>query len=231
MVQESGKGNQWLAGAADGLELLARAFSFPDEELAQALVDGRFAEDAASCAADLGVEAQVRSAVEELRALTGSDAEALFEEMRQAFSRLYLIPSKECALYPYEGPFRFVADGRPGDPSIFANRAAVDMESLLKAEGLEPDPDRHEPADSIWFELAYLSLLYGKWWRALEGHGEGDDSVAGLRDKIEVFQRVHGRPWMVAFMEQTQRETQGVYRALALWGAAVLDCVLNSCDE
>lgn len=231
MEQESRESVSWVAGAADGLELLARAFSFPDEELARALCDGRFAEDAASCAADVGASQTSDAAVGALRAFAGADPEALLDEMRQTFSRLYLVPGKSRTLYPYEGAFRFMADGRPGKPLIFANRAAADMEKLMKAEGLEPDPDRHEPADCIWFELAYLSLLYGKWWQLLEAGSAGDGETApALREKIAAFQKNHGRPWMVAFMEQTAREAGGVYSALATLGASLLDAILGTSD-
>lgn len=231
MERENHESLRWVMGAADALELLARAFSFPDRELARALADGRFADDAESCAADLGISASTASALSELRALTGADPEALLSEMRRVFSRLYLVAGRDFTLYPYEGAFRFVADERPGEPSVFANRSALDMGKLLKAEGFEPDPERHEPADSIWFELAFLSLLYGKLCQVLKEGGRSAASGVELRGKIEGFQRMHGRPWMVAFMEQTRGAAQGVYRALASWGAAVLASVLNSSDE
>lgn len=231
MRQENRKDLRWVQGAADALELLARAFSFPDIELARALVDGRFADDAASCAADLAISASTKTALDELRMFEGADPEALLSEMRRIFSRLYLVTGRDGTLYPYEGAFKFMAEGRPGEPSVFANRSALDMGRLLKAEGLEPDPERHEPADSIWFELAYLSLLYGRLWQALN-EGSGSAVSAGeLRGKIEEFQQVHGRPWMMAFMERTQNETQGVYYALASWASAALSCVLGTSDE
>ena len=43
-----------IVGRADMCELLSHAFSFPDEELVSALVDGSFGDDCASCLADAG---------------------------------------------------------------------------------------------------------------------------------------------------------------------------------
>lgn len=230
MDQEDRENTQWVAGATDGVALLARAFSFPDEDLVRALCDGRFVEDAASCASDLGVFAAVEGTLDKLRTLVDGDPEMLLSKMRQAFSRLYLVPGEHRTLYPYEGAFRFAADGRSGMPSVFANRAAVAVGKLMRAEGLEPDPERHEPADSIWFELAYLSFLYGQWWQALEVDAADDVRVEYVRGKIDSFQRDHGRPWMVSFMEQSQCQGDEVYGTLARLGAVVLGCVLNA-DE
>ena len=43
-------------GKADAFELLSCAFAYPDERLAQGLVDGSFADDARACLLDAGAD-------------------------------------------------------------------------------------------------------------------------------------------------------------------------------
>lgn len=212
-------------GAADMLELLARAFSYPDTALARALCDGSFVSDARSCAEDMDIVETTAEAIGKLSCVQGADAVELQETMRRGFSILYLAPGDHVPVYPYEGPFRFVADQRPGSPLLFRNRSAEDIMRLMKEEGLEPDPNRHEPADSIWFELAFFSHLYALLAQALDRDDES--AIEERRDALGRYVEEHGRPWMEAFMNQTCEKAPkcsfaGVYGDLASPGAAVL---------
>lgn len=212
-------------GAADMLELLARAFSYPDRALAQALCDGSFVSDARSCAEDMGVAERATDSIERISRLRGADADELQEMMRRGFSILYLAPGDHVPVYPYEGPFRFIADQRPGSPLLFRNRSAEDIMRLMREEGLEPDPERHEPADSIWFELAFFSHLYALLVRALEQEDEA--AIEARRVALRCYIEEHARPWMGAFMAQTcdkapECSFADLYGDLASLGGAVL---------
>lgn len=77
-------------GAADMLELLARAFSYPDTALARALCDGSFVSDARSCAEDMDIVETTAEAIGKLSCVQGADAVELQETMRRGFSILYL---------------------------------------------------------------------------------------------------------------------------------------------
>ena len=52
-------------GKADAFELLSCAFAYPDERLAQGLVDGSFADDARACLLDAGTDLATADSVAE----------------------------------------------------------------------------------------------------------------------------------------------------------------------
>ena len=218
-----------LAGAADMVELLARAFSYPDGTVAAALSDGRFIEDAKDCAAEAGLSAAVAEAIDRLDVYRGADAGVLNEKMRKGFSILYLAPGDRVPVFPYEGPFRFVASGRSGEPMLFRNRSAEDVVRQMRAVGSESDPTRHEPADAIWFELAFLARLYGLVLSTVE---EGDEVARECSVvRWDEFVEGHCRPWMVDFMARTRRKAPDcsfgeVHGDLAALGEAVLSELL-----
>lgn len=209
-----------LSGAADMLGLLARAFAYPDEELSSALADGRFQDDARAFAGNLGIDHEADEALQALDAYRGRDAVALYKMMRRSFSRMYLVPGDKVPVFPYEGPFLFVSRGQQGHPSLFRNRAAVDVLRRMREAGVAPEGQRGEPADSIWFELAFLSFAYANRLDALCRHGRFSDEERLWQSRAQAFVEAHGAPWMVAFMERTQAvapqfEGSGVYGDLA----------------
>lgn len=217
---------RWVEGAGDSLELLARAFATPTEEVAVALVSGALRSDGAFCAKDLGIAEAASGPLASLQALESESAAALFAEMRRAHSVLYMVPANEERIFPFEGAFRFVAAGNPGEPLVFSTRAAADMEKRMAAAGLQVDGSLHEPADSLWFELAFLSHLYGQLANALSR----DEDVARLQEAIESFQEERARPWMGAFMDATiQRASKvkgaRVYQFFAELGAVLTEAI------
>lgn len=218
---------RWLEAAGDSMGLLARAFAAPDAALAEALAEGAVRRDAISCAEDLDAAAEMRGPADALAAFEGAEAEALLASLRRAHSVLYMVPGSDERIFPFEGAFRFVAEGRPGKPLIFSNRAAVDVEECMRAVGLQPDESRHEPADSLWFELAFLAHLYGALAQTRAEGADGSELVGA----IETFQANHVRPWMEAFMDATRKKAPSVegaqvYGALAQVASVVLGAVL-----
>ena len=68
-------------GKADAFELLSCAFAYPDERLAQGLVDGSFADDARACLLDAGADpAAADSTAEALAAWRDASAADLLAE-------------------------------------------------------------------------------------------------------------------------------------------------------
>lgn len=221
---------QWLAGAADICELLARAFTYPDGTVAQALAKGSFQADVRSCASDMGLSETIEPYVALLESFSGSNAEELNERMRQGFSRMYLVAGVDVPIFPYEGPFRFVADKRPGEPSLFSNRSAVDVQKRMQEAGVDIDAHRGEPADAIWFELAFLSHTYAHEFVATQQYGAFSHEARMWADRRYLFIEAHGS-WFIPFMEITceqadEFDISTVYAPLAQLACAALPSLL-----
>ena len=214
-------------GAADMFELTARAFSFPDELLAQALSSGDFHHDAAACLADAGIEAHREGLREEAMfdGMCGLDASNLLEEMRVAYSLTYLAPDGP-RVWLYESAFLHRASGRPGVPALFRCPSAVDVERQMREAGVVPVDVRTTPCDSIHAECAFLSYMLGCVARALQ---TGDEQgIALWKGRIASFVRRHGSAWFVAFFEATMGDDEaGPYAALA---SCVLPFVRRFCS-
>lgn len=222
--------SRWVA-AADMLELLARCFSFPEEETVYALASGAVAEDAQTCGSILEIaDSDFEEAL--IKISSFRDADALYCDMRKGFSSLYLVPGACVPVFPYEGPFRALLDGQSEIPSLFVNGVAKDVVRTMRHYGLEPDASRHEPADSIWFELAFCSYLCGLLAQSIE---EGDEQViAERRAALTAFSCRHVETWMVAFMESTREKARDypyayAYADLAQLGSAALKQILALC--
>lgn len=230
-MQQAAK-ERWLAGAADLCELLARAFAYPDGSVAKALSEGSFQSDVRSCAADLEIAGMIASFAEVLDSFVGRNAEELNELMRRGSSRMYFVGGLEVPVFPYEGPFRFRVDDRPGEPSLFSNRSAVDAQKHMHEAGVNIDTNRGEPADAIWFELAFLSHTFAQEFVATQEFGAYSNEARLWANRRNMFADVHG-PWMIPFMEQTceaatDLDPSDVYGPLAQLAAAVLPTLLDS---
>lgn len=198
-------------------ELLARAFSFPDETLCEALANGKLATDCASCLDDCGVEASVAAAaLEPLRPWQKSGVENtdLLTRANREYTRLYLAPGAHALVFPYESAFMHVERGFDGIPTLFRTALTLDVETQMREAGVIPKNARTEPCDSIFQEFEFLSFLYGNLAAALQ---EGDaEAVALWTTRADRLLETHALTWMPSFMEQTVRHSGGeVYGALA----------------
>lgn len=222
-------------GLADVCELMAAAWAFPTAELAAALADGAFADDAAAALEDAGaVGGEAAEAVSALRGLSRSgyggavedsrvvecvedpeSANELFSALRKGYSLLFLAPGSQVPVFPYESAFRHCALGASGVPALFRSPVTLDVERQMRAAGVTPADARTEPADSVWNEFAFLSYGWGKVAEALEA---GDaDAEQKWRDVTTGFWRDHGALWLPAFMEKTIEEAAGLSEPA--WGA------------
>ena len=221
-------------GLADMCELASAVFAFPTPELAAALSEGSIAEDLRGCLEDAGVWGEDGSPLSEVAGFASCDSAALFDSMRKGYSLLYLAPGGTTPVWPYESPFRFVADGREGEPSLFRSPRQVDVERHMREAGVLPKDARTEPADSIWSELSFMSYLYGQVAKALHEGREAD--VAEWSGRIVRFWDEHAAKWLPAFMAKTAKEAPrhsfgAEYGCLAEVGSLVLGVIRNDIDS
>lgn len=198
-----------LAGLADLCELMAAAFSYPgDGRLARALCDGSYADDLRGALLDAGACRQVVDRADAIAGeLHGRRADDLAAALRQGHSVLFLAPGSEVPVWPYEAPFKFVAQGRSGLPSLFRSPVALDVERTMRAAGVVPRHARTEPVDSIWNEFSFAAYLLAQACSCVRS---GAHDAAGRHGSRAVdFAERHLATWVPAFFEQTEHEAAG----------------------
>ncbi len=210
-------------GKADACELLACAFAFPSERLAEGLASGALADDAEACLHDTGADGDVaREVADNLRVWRGADASELRARMRITYSRLYLAPGGYTPIFPYESAFLHVEKGAPGIPTLFRTPVTLDVERQMHEAGVAAKNERTEPCDSVFEEFEFLSYLFAKQADAL--NRESDEEAADWQDRARRFVDEHAQVWLPAFMERTRELVpEEPYAALALLGAVVVE--------
>lgn len=209
-------------GLADACELLSYAFAYPDERLAQALVESTLADDARACLSDAGVAADGASAAaERLHVWQGASVEETLSVMRKTYSRLYLAPGGHTPIFPYESAFLHVERGLPGLPALFRTSVTLDVEQHMREAGVAAKNGRKEPCDSVFEEFEFLSYLHAKRAEAL--HCNDGERAAAWAQRIGAFEEEHVSMWLPAFMRRTQELAEGTpYAAFAALGLATM---------
>lgn len=193
-------------GLADCCELMAATWGFPDERLCEAFCDGSYESDARLCLKDAGMdEAQRDAAMACLAIFAGARPAELLAKLKRGHSLLYLAPGAEAVVWPYEAPFRFVAEGREGVPTLFRAPVTLDVERHMREAGVLPKDARREPSDSVWDEFSFLAYLYGNVAAALEKEDEAAERQ--WRGRIGAFCREHALRWLPDFMARTREES------------------------
>ena len=209
-------------GLADACELLSYAFAYPDERLAQALVDGTLADDAQACLSDAGVAAGGANAgAERLRVWQGASVEETLSVMRKTYSRLDLAPGGHTPIFPYERAFLHVERGLPGIPALFRTAVTLDVERHMREAGVAAKNGRKEPCDGVFEEFEFLSYLHAKRAEAL--HCNDGERAAAWARRIGAFEEEHVSMWLPTFMRRTQELAEGTpYAAFAALGLATM---------
>ena len=193
-------------GLADCCELIAATWRFPDEQLCAALRGGSYTADAQSCLEDTGVDTgvlhQVADSLVHFEKRAVGDLLAL---LKREYSLLYMAPGPDVSVWPYEAPFRFVAEGREGVPTLFRAPVTLDVERHMREAGVLPKDARREPSDSVWDEFSFLADLYGNVAAALEKEDEAAERQ--WRGRIGAFCREHALRWLPDFMARTREES------------------------
>ena len=210
-------------GKADAFELLSCAFAYPDERLAQGLVDGSFADDARACLLDAGTDLAAADSVAESFALWRDATTAdVLADMRIVYSRLYLAPGGHTPIFPYESAFLHVERGMKGVPALFRTPVTLDVERLMREAGVVAKNARKEPCDSGFEELEFLSYLYAKLADAL--NCDDAEAVAAWTERIQTYEREHAQAWLPAFMQRTQElAAEKPYCAFAALALTVME--------
>lgn len=207
-----------LVGRADACELFSRAFAFPDRELANALSSGDFQKDLISCLDDAGVTAMDVDAIG-LEACYGEQTEGLLEKLRVAYSLMYLQPGGHTPIFPYEGAFMHVEEGKEDIPALFQTRTALDVERMMREAGVIPEDYLNEPCDRMSSEFGFLSFLYGNAAAALY---DGRDDDKGLYERRAAdFISAHLSRWAEGFFGKTAEFPDAdVYAVIARFAIA-----------
>lgn len=213
-------------GKADAYELLSCLFAYPDERVANGLVDGLIAEDARACLVDAGVaEDEAQTVADALGAWRDTSAADVLSSMRVAYSRMYLAPGGHTPVQPYESAFLHVERGLSGIPSLFRTPVTMDVERCMREAGVMAKNARKEPCDSVFEEFEFLSYLYAKLADALS-----DDEVeaattvpAEWTARIRAFEDEHALAWLPTFMRRMQELAgDGPYAAFAALGLTTM---------
>lgn len=213
-------------GKADACELLACAFAFPSDRLAEGLASGALADDAGTCLRDAGADGDVvHEVADRLRVWQGADVVELHSRMRVTYSRLYLAPGGHTPIFPYESAFLHVEKGVPGVPVLFRTPVTLDVERQMHEAGVAAKNERTEPCDSVFEEFEFMSYLYAKLADAL--NRGSDEEVANWEDRSRRFVTEHAQSWLPTFMKRTQELVpEEPYAAFASLGAATLEVLL-----
>lgn len=196
---------------ADLLEITGVLFTFPGPDEADAIASGMLCERLGRIAACLQGDGRQRLALplSVLDSLAGEDCDSVRERLRRGYSSLFLHSGEGVRVWPYEAPFRFVADGRSGMPSLFRSPTTLDVEAQFAAAGISPNHKRKEPVDSLSNECFFMSLL-------LRSAAGLDESDAGMRqlclERLQEFVGSHPAKWFGPFFDRV-RDVAGCVRA------------------
>jgi TorA maturation chaperone TorD len=149
----------WINKAAL-FEVAALAFLPTQQELAEALASGEYAEALAEIAEANGlVGAEGRPLMEDLEGLAayeGAEVDALFHELRIEHTHLFVGAPK-----PFVSPFAGVwfAEEQGVEPLLFVNKESMAVERFLRSCGIGQPEGTNEPLDHIGSELEFLQYL------------------------------------------------------------------------
>jgi TorA maturation chaperone TorD len=195
--------------------LLAAAFAFPSEGTAQGIAEGAFQDDALACFHELGApEGTLAELREALSGIKASEGGLSVGQMRKEHSFLYLVLGQDTRIFPYEGAFLHVGEGRPGPPSLFLAPRTQDVKDWMRRCGALPENADTEPVDSVSNEFDFMRQLYTNRAQALL---DGDsDAADAWQQEACAFRAEHIDTWVPQLMERTIDVTRsGVYAALA----------------
>ncbi len=222
---------------SDFYQLMAIALRYPTRELAEGLLEGSFADDAAACLEGLGISEEEADAVyDRLGAAVLADAtdvEALHHRLRVEYTGLFLVPKRE-KIYIYESRYCYPKDADPKQYNMFVSPCALHVEQCYKEAGVQVRKNLQEAPDHMATELEYVSYLYRKLAESLareraekEKTGVSAETKQELlmwKLRIDTFRQKHLSKWYDAFLADLQEKTQlETYKALAVLGGIQFD--------
>lgn len=208
-------------GAADAFALLYAAFTYPTDELVDALQDGSFVADAKSVLADMDVPADIYEPLcDRITAAAQVDeGDRLLQAMHGDYTMMYFVPGDGRKIHPYESIFKRREKNPQQRATFFLTRSTHDVERVMKKRGALPDNARREPVDFFATELYFLGHLYTGYAATLI---EGDGSA--WKEDIVYFMNSHAADWIPRLFQKTRETTElEIYRVLADFGTLVFD--------
>lgn len=147
---------KWLEKAAL-YEILALAFLFTKQELADALVSGEYVEALVEIIEANGLDDAVDIATTEaLSSYKGIDQKEVFHELRREYTRLF-VGSPKTLVSPYAGVW--YAEEIGVEPLLFVNKESMAIERFMRSCGVGQPEGTNEPLDHIGTELEFLQYL------------------------------------------------------------------------
>lgn len=212
---------------SDLYQLLSLSLRLPAGELAEALLDGSYAQDGISILKELSADSEDIIKAEQALITIKSKAEEITSflvEMRQEYTRLFDDPKKP-AISIYETLFLRDPEDKQG-VMLFMSPAALDAERCYKEAGVALVNQTAEPPDHMATELEFMMYLYAKKGKAIQGNDLKE--LETLNKQIRQFEELHLERWGIEFFTQLQDKGKGsIYQGIAWIGKAGLKKVLN----
>ncbi len=211
---------------SDFFQLLSISLRFPDHDLAKAILDGSYGQDAINILKELYCSQDEIAKVEELLKsfLPQEDVPPFLTQMKREYTRLFDNPRKP-VINIYET--LFLQDRENKEATIlFTSPIALDVERCYKEAGLSLADQSAEPADHIAAELEFMMYLYARKGQALQE--KKDQELVRLEKQIKQFQEHHLNKWCDKFLAKLETETEFVvYELIAQVGIIGLGKILK----
>ncbi|NLB88269.1 MAG: molecular chaperone TorD family protein [Syntrophomonadaceae bacterium] len=213
---------------SDFFQLLSVTLNFPDSNIAEAIVDGRYAQDAVNLLKELFCEPEDIDKIEGLfnkLTLSENDPALLLTKMKQEYTRLFDSP-KEPVISIYETLFLHNSQEDKDSAVLFVSPIALDVEHCYKSAGVSLANQFAQPADHMSTELEFMMYLYAKKGEAL--HNKNDEQLAVINKQIEDFLEKHLNKWVIDFFAKMETETELLaYQVIAQVGILGLKKILE----
>ncbi len=183
-----------LMALASAWELLSVAFLPPAKSAVEALCSGEFADELARQCDALGLdEPEACEVVETIGAYAGCEPEALYHEILQEHTRLF-VGEHGPAITPFVGVRESERKGSVG--VLFLGRTSVEMERFMKSRGIGKDVaggQANDPLDhigSVCEFMEYLCLANARAIKVPEGFSvRPDDCGCFARSFVRDYAR------------------------------------------
>lgn len=188
---------QATSALANLLLLVSIGLCLPTEELAEGLCDGSYFSDYMACQNALFPTDMLYAA----NAYYGKDAKAVYKEINQEYTRLFLSPKRE--LVPlYESLIVHPGEKVP----MFINPTVMHCEQVYRKTGFEFEEKNKFPGDHAGIELRYFACLLARRAMALsEGNEKEAEAAAAV---LTDFAAQHLARWIAPFAAQVTMYTQ-----------------------
>lgn len=214
---------------SDFFQLLSISLRLPDQELAQALLEGSYGRDALYILEELFcTQEEIAPVWEELKKIASAEEEitAFLIQMRREYTRLFDDPKKP-AVSIYETLFLHNPEEDKGGVMLFMSPAALDAERCYKSAGVSLVKQSAEPADHMATELEFMMYLYAKKGKALQE--ESTEELEILEKQIQEFMDQHLHKWCREFWSKLEGETEfAFYQALSRLGKVGLNKIYKN---